>query len=102
MDPETGKIITLKRGKVGKRTVRCHAVATFLEPGYVRTLLPAADTLKNGYVLLLWAYTAVGFCDGRYMVPVFQVKYSPPVAPPRSFDDREMLPLLRERVKAPP
>jgi pyruvate-formate lyase-activating enzyme len=101
MDPETGKIITLKREKVGKRTIRCHAVAAFLEPGYVRTLLPAADTSRKGYVLPLWAYTAVGFCDGRYMVPAFQVEYNPHWDP-RNFDDREMLPLLRERVKASP
>jgi wyosine [tRNA(Phe)-imidazoG37] synthetase (radical SAM superfamily) len=98
LDPHSGKVVTLRTAWVGGRRVRCHAVAAFLEPGYARTLLPAAETAGKRYVLPLWAYTAVGYAGEKYIACAFEVEYDPHWDP-RNFDDRELLPRLRERMK---
>jgi pyruvate-formate lyase-activating enzyme len=98
LDPQTGRVVTLRTQRINGRTVRCSALAAFLEPGFARTLLPAADTSRKDYVLPLWAYTAVGFSEGRYVACAFRVEENPHWDP-RNFDDREMLPRLRDRLR---
>jgi pyruvate-formate lyase-activating enzyme len=44
----------------------CKAVAAFLPPGYVRTLLPAAQKKTDAPMLPLWAYSSVGWKKGRF------------------------------------
>jgi wyosine [tRNA(Phe)-imidazoG37] synthetase (radical SAM superfamily) len=98
LDPRTGRIVTLRAMRVGNKTIPCTAVAAFLEPGFVRTLLPAADTSRKDYTLPLWGYTAVGFHEDRYVAAAFPVEHNPHWDP-RNFDDREMLPRLRSRLR---
>ena len=43
LDPETGQYRTVTKVKVNGKTERCYGVAAFLEPGIVRTHLPAVD-----------------------------------------------------------
>lgn len=97
VDPQTGKTVTLRTQRVNGRTVRCSAVAAFLEPGFARTLLPAAETSGKDYVLPLWSYTAVGFLEDQYMACAFRVEDNPHWDP-RNFDDREVLPRMKARV----
>lgn len=97
MDPDTGDLVVLETERIGAKNVRCWAVAGFLEPGYVRTLLPAAQFSGKDYILPLWAYTAVGFMEGRYVASAFRIEEDPHWDP-RNFDDREILPKVEERL----
>lgn len=98
LDPASGRSVCLETERVGRRRVRCSAVAAFLEPGYVRTLLPAARSSGKQYVLPLWAYTAVGFTSGGYAAAAFQVEANPHWDP-RNFDDTELLPKVEEMLE---
>ncbi|MDZ7697148.1 MAG: hypothetical protein U5R49_09600 [Deltaproteobacteria bacterium] len=81
LDPETGGWEIVPEMEVDGRMVRCHAVAAFLEPGVLRTHLPAADYSKKRYRLPMWAYTAVGFKDGEYWAAGFEVERIPSGTP---------------------
>lgn len=94
LDPETGKWETLMDMEVDGRVEPCCGVAVFLEPGLVRTHLPAVDYGRKSYVLPMWAYTAVGSRDGQYWAAGFQVE-SNPKWDPRNYDDRRLLPAIR-------
>ncbi len=48
------------------------AVSVFLPPGYLRLFLPSYKKTKD-YVMPLYAYTAVGFLDGEFVVPAIKV-----------------------------
>ncbi|MGQ9655048.1 MAG: radical SAM protein [Thermodesulfobacteriota bacterium] len=98
LDPHSGRFVTIEKVRMRGKTVNCSAVAAFLEPGYARTMLPAADTSRKGYVLPLWAYTAVGYTDGGYAACALQVEDNPRWDP-RNFDDQEMLPYLKSRLR---
>ncbi len=93
MDPDTGTFHWVPETRQGRRRVRCHAVAAFLEPGIVRTLLPAADYHRKPYTLPMWAYTAVGFRDGAYWAAGFHIEDNPRWDP-RNYDDRQLLPAI--------
>lgn len=93
MDPDTGAFHWVPECRQGRRRVRCHAVAAFLEPGIVRTLLPAADYGRKLYTLPMWAYAAVGFRDGAYWAAGFRIEDNPRWDP-RNYDDRELLPAI--------
>ncbi len=103
-DPETGELSFVPRmGGTGKSR-GCNAVAAFLEPGIVRSLLPAADYRAKRYTLPMWGYTAVGFRDGRHWAAGFRVEDNPRWDP-RNYDDRELMPVieafLRDHGKGP-
>ena len=49
------------------------AASVFLAPAYLRTLLPAYETLDDAPALPLFAYTAVGFRDGEMVAPALRV-----------------------------
>lgn len=49
-----------------------NAVSVFLPPGFLRLFLPAYRKTKD-YIMPLYAYTAVGFLDGHFVVPAIQV-----------------------------
>ncbi len=93
VNPDTGRYEVLEEDRVGRRTRPCHAVAAFLEPGIVRTHLPASRGAVQGPVLPSWAYTAVGFRDGQYWAAGFRVEENPRWDP-RNYDDRELLPAM--------
>ena len=89
IDPNTGTLRTVHEMDVGGRSVPCFAVAAFLEPGFVRTHLPAADYHKKSFVLPSWAYSAVGFRDDQYWSAGFEVEYNKRWDP-RHYDDRDI------------
>jgi pyruvate-formate lyase-activating enzyme len=98
LDPETAKYRTVPKVKVNGVTEKCYGVAAFLEPGIVRTHLPAADYTPKNYVLPMWAYTAVGFREGRYWAAGFRIEYNPKWDP-RHYDDRELVSAIRDYRK---
>ena len=91
LDPDTGETEVLPEIEVDVALSRCFAVAAFLEPGWVRGHLPAADYGAKAYTLPSWAYGAVGFGeDGCYWVSGFQIEYNHKWDP-RNYDDRELI-----------
>jgi wyosine [tRNA(Phe)-imidazoG37] synthetase (radical SAM superfamily) len=76
VDPETGRVEIVPEITIGEKTQKCLAVSSFLEPGYVRTHLPAVDYSNKDYKLPMWGYTAVGFKDDHYYVTGFRVEYN--------------------------
>ncbi|NLC70489.1 MAG: radical SAM protein [Desulfuromonadaceae bacterium] len=79
------------------------AVAAFLAPAYMRTLLPAADFSLSGGHLPLWAYTAVGWCleEQRFYAAAVRVDKSSQWDPDK-FDDRLIEPRTRRMMKEQP
>lgn len=65
-DMETETFSPIKETRTGKRERQFNAVAAFLPPGYVRTLLPATQTESTFPTLPLWAYSSVGWKDGKF------------------------------------
>jgi pyruvate-formate lyase-activating enzyme len=65
-DEDMGSFTPSKKSKVGRREVDCAAIAAFLPPGYIRTLLPATQLKPNAPTLPLWAYSSVGWKDGKF------------------------------------
>ena len=49
------------------------AVSAFVAPAYARLLHPAYDTRADAPDLTLYAYTAVGWLNGRFVVPAVRV-----------------------------
>jgi len=49
------------------------AVAAFVAPAYLRLLHPAYDTIEGAPDLTLYAYTAVGWMNGHFVVPAIRV-----------------------------
>ena len=98
LDPDTGEYRTVPEVEVDGAPVRCTAVAAFLEPGHVRSLLPAAEYSSKSYTLPMWAYTAVGFKEGQYWAAGFQIEYSRRWDP-REYDDRTLLPAIAQYRK---
>ena len=98
LDPETGRYRTVTEVKINGKTEKCYAVAAFLEPGIVRTHLPAADYRPKRYLLPMWAYTAVGFREGRYWAAGFRIETNPKWDP-RNYDDRKLVTAIRSYRK---
>ena len=101
LDPATGECSVVPQVEIGGATTSCYAVAVFLEPGLVRCLLPAVDYEPKTYTLPTWAYTAVGFRDGRYWAPGFRIEYNHRWDP-RNYDDRELVPAIERYEKEHP
>ena len=49
-----------------------HCVSAFLSPGYLRLLNPMYKKVSRG-ILPLYAYTPVGFLEGKFVVPAIKV-----------------------------
>ncbi len=95
LDPETGKYQIVPDIEVDGIVTPCYAVTVFLEPGVVRSHLPAVDYLPKSYLLPMWAYTAVGFRDDAYWASAFRIEYNPRWDP-SNYDDRELIPAIQE------
>jgi len=93
LDPNTGRFVVVDSIEVEGKTIRPCAVSVFLEPGYVRTHLPAADYSRRRYILPLWSYGAVGIRDGQYQVAGFQIEYCERWDP-RNYNDEELIPAI--------
>ncbi|MEW5803748.1 MAG: radical SAM protein [bacterium] len=83
---------------------RCFPVAAFLAPGFLRTLLPATRTAQEGpgTDLPLWAYTAVGWEDGRFWVSALQIDPNPHWHPKYFQNDEQVARAVRSFVKQMP
>ena len=98
LDPATGEFKTIKRVKVDGGHQKCFAVAAFMEPGIVRSHLPAVDYSGKSYILPMWGYTAVGFRDEGYHVAAFRIEYNHKWDP-RNYDDRKLVPAIKKFKK---
>lgn len=94
-NPYSMQYETISEIDIDGSVTRCHAVAAFLEPGLVRSHLPAVDYRSKSYTLPTWGYTAVGFRDDQYWVSGFRIEYSHRWDP-RNYDDRKLVPAIRE------
>jgi len=94
LDPDTGKAEVVTEIEVDGLQSRCFAVSTFLEPGWVRGHLPAADYRTKSYTLPSWAYGAVGFREEAYWVSGFRIEYNQKWDP-RNYDDRALVPAIQ-------
>lgn len=94
-NPDTGAYEIVSEIEVGGSRNKCFAVAAFLEPGYVRSHLPAVDYGSKSYTLPMWGYTAVGFKDKKYFSTGFRIEYNHRWDP-RNYDDRELIPAIDE------
>ncbi len=100
LDPSTGDYKVVPEVKINGSKTKCSAVATFLEPGLVRGLLPAVDYSTKSYVLPTWAYTAVGFKDDKYWAAGFRIEYNHRWDP-RHYDDRELITAIEAYQEKP-
>ncbi len=99
LDPDTGEKVVVRELEMDDSTVlSCNAVAAFLEPGFVRSYLPAVDYSRKDIVLPSWAYGAVGFRRGRYFAAGFRIEYNHRWDP-RNYDDRELVPAIKKYKK---
>jgi pyruvate-formate lyase-activating enzyme len=95
-DPHRKEIVLLEHARIGKRRVRCSAVSTFIQQGWVRLLLPAMQYGARQETLPMWAYSAVGLDGDRYCAPAFEIDADHRWNPDK-FDDRELLPQVEKR-----
>lgn len=95
IDPVTGKPKVVEQISVDGSVQRCFAVASFLEPGFVRSHLPAVDYSKKKYTLPMWGYTAVGFKNDKYYTTGFRIEYNRKWDP-RNYDDTNLIQYINE------
>ena len=100
-NPSSMQYETVSEIELDGRVTRCNAVAAFLEPGFVRSHLPAVDYGLKSYTLPTWGYTAVGFRDNQYWVSGFRIEYNHRWDP-KNYDDRELVPAIKRFRKEPP
>ncbi len=65
-DEERKVFIPTRRVQIKTKQIECMAVAAFLPPGFIRTLLPATELKSKAPTLPLWAYSAVGWKSGKF------------------------------------
>lgn len=93
LDPETGDYTMVPEIEIDGVVTPCFAVAGFLEPGIVRTHLPAVDYQPKSYALPMWAYTAAGFKDDKFWAAGFSIEYNHRWDP-ANYDDEELVPAI--------
>ncbi|MFZ7113677.1 MAG: radical SAM protein [Desulfatiglandales bacterium] len=101
LDPQTGKYLVVPEVDINGRVTKCYGVAAFLEPGLVRSHLPAVDYKSKSYTLPMWAYTAVGFKDEGYWAAAFRIEYNHRWDP-RNYDDDELVEAISDFKKKRP
>ncbi len=77
-----------EKATVRGKEVDCTAVAAFLPPGYIRSLLPATRLGPEAPRLPLWAYSAVGWKKGRFFITGILVDPNPRWNPRHFQNDR--------------
>lgn len=95
-DEEKGSYLLSEKMGMGRKEVDCTAVAAFLPPGYIRTLLPATQLKSNFPTLPLWAYSSVGWKDGRFWATGLLIDSNPHWHPKYFKNDR----LLSKKVSS--
>jgi len=87
-DEDMDSFVSSEKRKVGWKEVDCAAVAAFLPPGYLRTLLPATQLKPNAPTLPLWAYSSVGWKDGKFCATGLLIDSNPHWHPKYFKNDR--------------
>ncbi len=95
LDPSTGEYSSVPEIEDSGVIKKCLAVASFPEPGIVRSHLPAADYSNKSYILPMWGYAATGFRDDNYWLAGFRIEYNNKWDP-RNYDDRDLMPAIKE------
>jgi pyruvate-formate lyase-activating enzyme len=95
-DEEKRSFVSLGKAGLEKKEAEWTAVAAFLPPGYIRTSLPATQQGPRAPILPLWAYSAVGWKDGRFWATGLQIDSNPHWHPKYFENDR----LLKRKVQA--
>ena len=101
-DPASEAFVTVTEMPIDGRTVECTAVAAFLAPGYLRSLLPAAHLKREYPVLPLWAYGAVGWKDEGFWASGICVDANPHWDPRFFRDDKELMSRVRDLLRQNP
>ncbi|MDA8413985.1 MAG: radical SAM protein [Desulfobacteraceae bacterium] len=102
-DAKTGMFVTVDGVRSGRKNQPVQAVAAFMAPGYLRTLLPACVYPGKGVQLPLWSYTAVGWDEDRdcFVVAATKVDNNSNWNP-GNYDDRTLDPLVRRMLREMP
>jgi pyruvate-formate lyase-activating enzyme len=95
-DEEKRSFVSPRKVTLDKKEVECTAVAAFLPPGYIRTLLPGTYLEPKAPTLPLWAYSAVGWKDGKFWGTGLFIDPNPHWNPKYFENDR----LLKKKVHA--
>ncbi len=93
-DEEKRSFVPSRKVRLGEKEVEATAVAAFLPPGYIRTFLPATQREPKAPSLPLWAYSAVGWKDGKFWAPGLFIDPDPHWDPKYFENDR----LLKRKV----
>ncbi len=93
-DEEKKSFVPSRKVELRSKEVECIAVAAFLPPGYIRTLLPATQLEPKAPILPLWAYSAVGWKDGKFWATGLFIDSNPHWNPKYFENDR----LLKRKV----
>lgn len=102
-DEKKKMFVTVDEIRNGRRSQRVQAVAAFMAPGYLRTLLPACIYGNKKEHLPLWSYTAVGWDEEQDCFVVAATKVdSNSNWNPVNYDDRTLDPLVRQMLKEMP
>lgn len=76
-DEVKNNFVLLKNLNIGSKDLVCTAVSAFLPPGYVRTLIPATEKLPDAPILPLWAYSCVGWMEGKFWATGIMIDPNP-------------------------
>ncbi len=98
-DGEGGNFVVLDEAEADDGRARCLAVAAFLSPGYVRTLLPATKLQGQWPILPLWAYCSVGWRNGKFWITGIQIDPNPHWDPRYFQDDRDLAVKVEQFVR---
>jgi pyruvate-formate lyase-activating enzyme len=93
-DEEKRSFVSSRKVELRNKEVECIAMAAFLPPGYIRTLLPATHLEPRAPTLPLWAYSAVGWKDGKFWATGLFIDPNPHWDPKYFGNDR----LLKRKV----
>jgi len=93
-DEERRTFALSEKVRVNGKEFECTAVAAFLPPGHIRTLLPATELKSEPTTLPLWAYSSVGWKDGRFWATGLLIDSNPHWHPRYFRNDR----LLTKKV----
>jgi pyruvate-formate lyase-activating enzyme len=102
-DEEGRKFTSSDKVRMGRKEIECTAMAAFLPPGYIRTLLPATQLSSKARTLPLWAYSSVGWKGGKFWATGLLIDPNPHWNPKYFMDDhlliRKVHSVLKENQK---
>jgi pyruvate-formate lyase-activating enzyme len=98
-DVEEGSFVPSEKVRMGGKEMDCTAVAAFLPPGYIRSLLPATQSTQKSPLLPLWAYSSVGWKDGQFWATGLLIDPNPHWNPKYFQNDRLLAKKVRDSLE---